>query len=295
MHDIFTIERRIDLNKEVERTHLFLSRNYYNGGYRNFLDFYDAINEEFHLYEFRLTANTIYEYLQDLGIDFSKSMFNIRKMNDFDCLNYLQTIANLLHFSESTTNKFYSEDTYLPWIHEHYSQVTANIKLILDMINYTYYVEGKRVRFLKRDSSADSVIHAISDSTIMQDLLSYLDFRTQQNLTEKKSIIYRLYTYFERPENEAFAGFSVKSSKDKKDIKLSNDFKLICNEFDIRHFPEKVHKKTGLRELPEGEVSKLCDIAFYLFLEMFRIPTISNYHDIVESYKVKYRLKDAKE
>jgi len=110
-------------------------------------------------------------------------------------------------------------------------------------------------------------------------------------VNEMKSIIFRLYKYLEIPEHRNLHSCRLKLTRGGPDINPYDDFKCIYDNFDIRHFPSTMEKITGLRTIESKDTIELCDIAYYMFLEIVRIPVVIEYSNIVKTYKTKYLTK----
>ena len=124
----------------------------------------------------------------------------------------------------------------------------------------------------------------ITDYSVRLDLLSFLDFRSDKDLIAKKSIIARLYVFLEKANiSSKYSEVRFRNSTSSREIDPYDDFFFICNRFNVRH--GKDIGKDGQIDLPEDKTLELCNIAYYMFLLIFRIPIISDYHNLVSSLK----------
>ncbi|MBS3987390.1 MAG: hypothetical protein KGZ38_09745 [Erysipelothrix sp.] len=291
MLDIFSKERRIELISEVKKVDKYLCSQVYSVEHGTHLDFYELTNEIFMEYPYRLTANTFQEYLEDLGFELDYNRNYLKKWTFENQLDYLQLIVNIFHWIDLSKQKSQKMKYYHEIVLQNYSRITQNVKLILERVNYNIFVDEDKVRFIKRDYLLDSALNSITDEKISNDLLSYRDFRTSKNLLEKKSIIARLFTYYERPENNEFKSYKVQVDSNQKLINLSDDFAMICNNFDIRHYPKEISKIHGQLVISDVETHQLCDIAFDLFLQMYHVTNLKKATDSILQYKKKYLSK----
>lgn len=175
--------------------------------------------------------------------------------------------------------------TYYAYIEKNYSttkqlnnnflvKITNIIKCNLASLNYKITFEEKENQYgfktpliIKRDVDVDSVLSLIHNSDTRLDLLSYLDFRLENNLQEKQSILARLYkTIIDDGKEIYFSPSDTDDFRLKYQNELYQKIKQIYNQTDIRH------GEKGKVELSADAKLKYCDMCFYLLLQLIRTP-----------------------
>jgi len=283
---IFEIERRTrSLFEEQKRLDdLLLSQEFYlYGNNRNIVW---AISETFINWPHRGLSLGLTEYFQDLGINFRVAL------TDEQCLLYFEFIYNYLQWfksikSSSIVYRYLSEQAYYE-ITQLLPQIENQIKRILELSNFSINLfPDNTFRIMKRDTDLDSVIMEVNDESIRYDLLSYLDFRNENNLTEKKSIITRLYVYLEQNISiQKYSHVRFRLNPQSPEIDPYDNFFYICNTFKVRHGKDEGKKKQIV--LPDDETIELCDIAYYMFLQAHRIPIMSEFDLKLKQLKEKH-------
>lgn len=281
--DIYTIERRVDLRKVCCRIDDYIRKQTKAFNY----NFYSDISTYIKFFEHKNGALNLQEYFEDLGIDTEDFKNEIILIKDETFLLYIQAILALsVFFIEDIASKnlYSSQDDYSDFFEPLFSMIKEN----LDLLNYTfYYSEDSKIIITKRDAHIDSVIGFIDDELVRQNILQYIDFRNENNIELKKSILSNLYVYYESMPSSN-AKVLIKKSKFDKEIELSGIFRFIANNFNIRHHQKDEQFNTAIKEMSTDEISKVCDIAFYMFLEIVRIPVLFKLND--EFLEIKNKL-----
>ncbi|WZU00589.1 hypothetical protein MGH68_13720 [Erysipelothrix sp. D19-032] len=116
----------------------------------------------------------------------------------------------------------------------------------------------------KRDADVDSVLPDVQ-SDIRLDLLSYLDFKNENNLEQKMNILRRLYLDIEERGDELY--------KD-PNRKLYTTTKSLLNN--VRH-----HRK----DFDEEKLMTNCDLAFYHYIHLIRAHKLYQDKDLIKELR----------
>lgn len=292
--DIYTIERRADLRETCIRIDKYITNNKIS--YDN-SEFYKLINREIKHYEKNFGALDLYDYYEDIGVDFDTISSDKYIKSDDDYLLFIQSIVA---FSEFLIDWLGRNNTSLK------NSLIAWRKPLIEMIDYKlelsnykrYYNKQKNEhQIIKRDVNVDSILDLINDYDVQVLLLQYLDFKTAKDLYSKKFILTNLFKYYEDPNNNLKTSNNDLKSIVKKDNLSKNilpieAFSEICQTFDVRHYPDKIKSKPDL-VLNDEDTHILCDIAFYMFIEAIRIPKIHDLKLKLVSYKQKFVIPDS--
>jgi len=287
MRSIFEHDRRVEsLSKELDNLEELLSTQcFLDKGNMKSVD--AVIDETFIYWPYRGKAITRRQYFYEVGI------LRNTKLNDEQCLMFFEFVYNFLNWlelikSSKVALKYYNEYSYEQLLLL-FSPIRKQILEVLELCNYQLTKFPDRTfRISKRDEDLESVLQIITDESIKFDLLSYLDFRSKDNLIYKKAIIGRLFIYFEKSENvDKYTNVRCRNGLDTKEIKPFSDFNFICNTFNVRH--GKDAGKLKQIDLPENETLELCDIAYYMFLQAIRTNYVVESEVKLSAIKEKYR------
>lgn len=296
MTSIFDIEKRLPLRKECSRLNEFIKKNRFH--IRNDNDFYDlyGIIDEFIFIKwgYRHTSTCLDEYLDYFNIDFNYFKEHNIVLSDEKYLYYLETMVNLIQIVDKdlkNQNAFIVNYAETDKMNEFIITLKINIELILEANNLKIYiVNPNMIRFTKRDADADTAIIILNDRDISLDILSFLDFRNENNINEKKSIISRLYKHLESNQS-SYKNIRIKPDNNSKDINPLDDFFMLANKFDIRHHPKELEKNGTIQNLDERRTLEVLDICFRLFLRIVNTSEAISDQDYINNLKSEFNLK----
>lgn len=259
---ILDIEQRFDIENERNKLEEdFVKRYLFNSGE----SLINLINQYILKIPFNKTSRSINEYFfeRSIGKEFGTDDIEI----------YLYRTNFYLNFFS-----WYFENICHPQ-HSYRKNNVIQANFIIEIINYTLekinYCATRlekddnfnfsRIIFTKRSVEVDSVLPFVS-SDIRIDLLTFLDFRNENNLNEKEAIIGRIY----------------KDLEEKKDILNTDPYKpLFKNTKQALNFARHKHS-----EIAEIEKIKICDQSFYMYIHLIRWPEIRKYQENLKFYSV---------
>lgn len=129
----------------------------------------------------------------------------------------------------------------------------------MDKEGYSY----KTIIIIKRDYDVDTVLNEFSPDLRIQ-LLTYLDFRTENNVRHKENIIKNLYNDLESKESE----LDVEPNRN-----LFKTTKFALN------YPRHHHEN----KLSDDKRIEICDKGFYLYIHLVRSKIIGQYQKDIKS------------
>lgn len=161
----------------------------------------------------------------------------------------------------------------------------------MELVNYHITIEDDNTVIIhKRNVFVDTSVQSLTDHKIQMLLLQYLDFRVEKNLEFKTSTLVVIYKYVEEHTDLLKTRVIIKD-KESKEINLLQEFKKICNNYDIRHYPTQLKNKNTLNDLNNEDLLELCDMAFFLFVEAIRIPEIYSINEKLTEFNNKFLSK----
>ena len=271
---IFDLEVRLDFDKEYDRiietieSDIFKIPNYSN------ITFEQLANSVFKFWPYRHTARTVLEYFELLNVNFASfaiskadKLYNIQFILDF-----LIWIADYHpHISKGYDRKevesilsnirLYNNKTFVMLI--------QNIEIIIESLNMKIETINDHITFIKRDSDIDSVLSQLEDQPdIRLLLLSYNDFRVENNLEDKQHILKKLADWLE-PQREKYK--SINNS-------LTSDVFSAINNGSIRHN----NHQQWFFETKEEQI-KMYDKIFKLILHLIREEDVKMIREYIKS------------
>lgn len=303
---IFDLEKRIDVNHEINSLHEFILSNKISfkseGNYYYKHDLFQIIDRFFIHWPNRGTAFDKDDYFAKFDLFYSDYEVINRigqglAINNTENLYYLEFLINMIIFliniPKNKERLFRFEDDNIT--SGLIVAIITNFELILEHMNYQI-IDKDDVRILvKRDENLDAALYTLDpneDKDLALMLLEYLDFKNKDNIREKTVIIAHMYKYFEQLKHNAMPKIIFKSSDENKNIDLLKDFNFICNEFDMRHWPKNIKRNTGTTTINDEDMLDTLDLAYYLGLQIMNSNRIVQSNTKVEDFKVKYGFKD---
>lgn len=257
---ILDIEQRFDIENEMNKLEEdFVKRHLFN----SHDSLIDLVNEYIFKIPFNSTSRNIDEYFieRSIGKEFGTS--------DIEMYLY-RTNFYLNFFSWYFENVWYPHHTYGRKNMEQANFIIEIINFTLEKINYCSTslekdenFNFKRIIFTKRNFDVDSVLPFV-DNDIRIDLLTYLDFRNENNLKEKEAIIGRIYKDLE----ERKATLNIDPYKT-----LFNSTKQALN------FARHNHPEINI-----DDKINICNQSFYLYIHLIRWPEIRTYQKNLKDF-----------
>lgn len=281
--NIHTIERRGDLKVTFNRVDNYLLNNRIGSYY-----FLNIVNSLIKHWEYNKGALNLNDYFRDIGLNFKTDKTSRYLESDSEILLYIQFIFEFFFVIDNHLDNYsISQSEYINWV----KPLARMIRERLELSNYTIDTdENDLVNIGKRDPDIDSAILAIDDKQIIKDILSFNDFRNENDLNEKKSIISRFYIYLESDKCSEFKDLRIKISGNAKDIKLFDDFFMIANNFDIRHYPEKISMNNTLHMLDDTRSLELLNLEFRIFLRIINSKKLLQDQNYFQKIKEEFKL-----
>ena len=187
--------------------------------------------------------------------------------NDEQCMYYLQFIYDFIHWiiekysEQSNTYGLPNGHFYHLYINNnHYlTTIQENITIIAEMCNYELELINNHMTFIKRDADVDSILKQLeSEDDLRLALLSYNDFRIENNIEEKRKILKQIGDWLE-PKRKVYKQF--KSS-------LTDDVFFLLNNARIRH------NTSNQLSLNSSEMLSIYDDLFKMMLHLIRTEDI---------------------
>lgn len=256
---IFDLENKLDIDAEFCRMRDILfddsfSVSFYNHRYSSFID---AVNTDFFSsWPYRDTFIDIYDYLDFIGIN-RNILGGYSEINKQSFLYFLEFLANLSSFvsDKVKTNRVKYD------IDKRVTACISNIRIILAKMHCRLEKLGDKVFIIKSNIDVDSVIKSIPEN-VANLLLSYCDFRIEDDIEAKKTILKKIDIYIDKNKKlfDKYDGVPT----------IRNDMDFIMNKFGINH---AIHEKFS--SLQKSELLDLYDSCFILVLDIFRRREVS--------------------
>lgn len=293
---ILDLEQRIDPLVELRKFLTILKDNQYQDYNKSFIS---VIDRNFNLLPFVGTSTTFDEFFRNRGVKLSSSEYEWLSGAEATrsllyVISFYLTYSSWIQFDEDNRKLLFrymndkmEKNYYLPFVKE----VENLISSMLTLLNYQiiYEEEDNQYGFkapliVKRDTDVDSVLPLV-DSDIRLDLLSYLDFRVENNLQAKEDILTRLYkTIIDDGKDVYDVKANPSDFKLKYQNELHNKVKQLYNNTRIRHGGKKA-------ELTDDERHKYYDMCFYLLLQLIRTPkSIEDMDEISQKFNPKQKI-----
>lgn len=258
MISIFDLEKRFDWFEEYDRIIDFIDKigNIYINDRQASIHFYaDKLMEIFPLNE---SARSLEEYFTDYGF------YNSDDVDDYkSSLLFLNFYYVLIDWTfNKKVNIFDSYDSNIRVSIKNLATCLKKIEWFLEKANYKIVnggyddrLELNKILFVKRNEDVDSILHTVSHD-IAIDLLTYIDFRFENDLAHKEAVIARLYKDVESKKDEL---------NKSPNLQLYKDTKYALN---IPRHHREYH-------LNDDQRIKWCDNAFRLYIHLIRSSEIA--------------------
>lgn len=269
---IFDLEKRTDLSKEVTRLDGYLREKIFLNADGYTRTFWGVINEIFTLWPHRYTATTLIEYFELFQITPIPS-----HMNEEQMFYYLQFIYDFIMWIENNSQIYIAGDNISDVYHvgirnreERFNVIKTNIELIAELMNYKLEYINDHYTFIKRDADVDSVIKQLeTEEDLRLALLSYNDFRIEEDIKEKKIILKQIGDWLE-PNRKNLSSINKC---------LTDDIFFVLNKAEIRHNNENE------LELDDNSILQLYDELFKMILHLLRESDIKNIQQKIKKMK----------
>lgn len=183
------LEQRMDIDTEISKLKSLFSEKIV-GKTTSFpypdITFSDLLTDYFDSFPLSGTSRNVKEFFEERGINSKQEDYNLYLLNLY---------SNFIFWLTEEYKSLKSLELEFKFIHNLYDRIL----LILESQNYNDILSEEKNEFgfldvftVKRDEDIDSVLEFISPE-LRLDLLSYIDFRFENNIKHKESIIARLY------------------------------------------------------------------------------------------------------
>lgn len=284
---ILDLEQRIDPFSEYHKLLSFLK----NESFINCRSFIQYLEGKLNLIPYIKSSRTIEGYFIERGVVLPPQT----TQEATDVLLYLISFYETYMRWVCVNNNFdlIYKDAHIWGDYEAHIQKMNNIVIsILEGLNYKIIYEEENNQYgfkapliVKRDTDVDSVLPLVH-SDIRIDLLSYLDFRVENNLQAKEDILARLYkTIIDDGKEIYFTAGKTDDFRLKYQNELYDRIKLVYNQTNIRHGGQ------GKIELTNEDKHKYYDMCFYLLLQLIRTPkSIEDMKEIKDTFAQKQKV-----
>lgn len=220
---IFELERRLDFDAEFEMLYELIEETDLEVSKVHATYIIDLINDTFHSWPYGEHALNIQHYFCRLSIEFDQ----IDEITyDEDRMYFIDFIIN--YFSWLKQNKEFKQivkSFEQNRINEIMKKIEGVISFILENLNYRI-IQGKNHLYItKRDENVDSILSVVDEPDIRELMLSFYDFRIENDVDEKRIILKKLGDYLE-PQRRELNTYNKN---------LTDDIFYILNKFYIRH------------------------------------------------------------
>lgn len=254
IQSIFDIENRLDIQKEfikiIEVLHIKPNTCLKKDRYYD--TFINMINDDLFLsWKYRDTFLSVSEYLEHIGIT-SDILSGTCSISPETFLHYIEFLLNMVLCNHIP---FRNMDKVVIAILE-------NIHIILEKMNYTFKkVDNDKILIIKRNEDVDSILKKVPES-IKTILLEYNDFRNENDIVTKTTLLKKLDLYIEE-NKKVIKGL---------DSKLYDTIGLIVNNMGINH----PIINAPFNSFTENELLAWYDKCFLLMIHAIRAIDVNN-------------------
>lgn len=253
------INKDLDLIKEYNKLYsLFMNERVYG-----VLSLAEIFNNKFRYWKYKNTYINVEEILEDIGLSANTNNECCLK----DILNLIELIKNAEKFCQYEKSYVNSNAT-----------IFQNSNYILDKLGYTTIEEEDyKILLVKKDVDALETALEVESQELSTLILSYIDFRIEKDIEEKRRILSGLGKYLE-PKRKEIKNLSSN---------LEDTIFLILNKMNIRHNNLEGNNQVNyLNELGEKDLLEWYDRLYGLILTSIRLLEFNNqkleYKDLKE-------------
>lgn len=267
---IFDLEKRTDLKKECLRIEKYLSTLQFttSANYYSNCSFWELFDSYIEFWPYRYTAINVKDFFDLVGLP-----LQVEKMNNTQCLYYLQLILDfIMWLSNSCEPSNYNLvlSTLFNKNKDKFNIIIQNITIIMNFSNYSIEKINNHYTFIKRDSDTDSILSIIeNEDDLRLALLEYNDFRIENDIEEKKKLIFKIYQFIELHKKEY----------QEKNNTLYKSISHIVNNYKIRH------SNSCQISLNDSDTIEVYNICFKMMIHLIRDSYIK---DSFKKTKEKY-------
>lgn len=252
---IFDLEKRTDLKKECLRIEKYLSTLQFtaSANYCSNCSFWELFDSYIEFWPYRYTAINVKDFFDLVGLP-----LQVEKMNNTQCLYYFQLILDfIMWLSNSRNSSNYSLvlSTLFNTNKDKFNIIIQNITIIMNFSNYSIEKINNHYTFIKRDADTDSILSIIeNEDDLRLALLEYNDFRIENDVEEKKKLIFKIYQFIELHKKEY----------QEKNNNLYKSISYIVNNYKIRH------SNNHQTSLNVSDTIEVYDICFKMMIHLIR-------------------------
>ena len=247
MKSIFELENEIDIQKEFEKlVDVFVKLKCVKNSKGKLISIMDYLNEKvFRTWKYRHTMESIYEYLEFIGVTF-KVLFFIDWITEDAFLRFLEFTYNMLYMCK--------DEIPIEKGKGNVALAIRNMETILNELNYEETEVDDKIIWVKRATDVDSIKKYVNDN-IANILLEYNDIGIEKDIDAKRQILKQIDLYLEEFVN-------VKNH----DKELDQTIGMIINKMGVNH----PIKEEPYLSLSEDELLMWYDKCFELMLHAIR-------------------------
>lgn len=252
---IFDLEKRTDLKKECLRIEKYLSTLQFttSANYCSNCSFWELFDSYIEFWPYRYTAINVKDFFDLVGLP-----LQVEKMNNTQCLYYIQLILDFIMWlsnSRNPSNYSLVLSTLFNTNKDKFNIIIQNITIIMNFSNYSIEKINNHYTFIKRDADTDSILSIIeNEDDLRLALLEYNDFRIENDVEEKKKLIFKIYQFIELHKKEY----------QEKNNNLYKSISYIVNNYKIRH------SNNHQTSLNVSDTIEVYDICFKMMIHLIR-------------------------
>jgi len=239
---IFELENKIDIQKECTKIYKALSNpeeGVYNG-YTDMGSYFKFLNDRvFYLWPYRDTCLTVYDFIGLIGIQKKDYPVFVLLPTETQFLQFMELIYNLEQYAWKILDEDGEDLDKWHYDPKVYSAI-HNIDVILSKMNCQIVERGDKYIIIKKNPDVDSIVRYIP-APISDLLLSYGDFKIDDDLEAKKAILKGLDLHLEKDKTR-FRGY---------DKGLYERIQPIVNKLGVNHPIKAPYDKLSKNELLE--------------------------------------------
>lgn len=263
---IFELEKRFDWEKEFERIQKYIKEDSEIQTLNDYYTYYELMDELIFDFPLNESARSLEDYFWDYGYyDEDKRKQDLLFINFW--IVFLKWFESEGYISPSDFDCYSSFEKFR-------KDISKLILNFLERANYMYLDEEfdkqnniHHIYLVKRDVEVDSIIHIIQPELRIL-LLTFIDFRNENNLEYKEEACRKLYIELEKDINV----LNVEPYKN-----LFDDTKFILNMMR--------HKNQIYSSLSIDDKLELANKGFYMFIHLYRTTEIKRMQQEISEFK----------